>query len=252
MAALHRPTLSVALASVGFVLAVTVWWRHRLPAQGMLLNAATAIIPILLVCFPWLFTHREGLYSYYFEYGPAIGGAESISAAIGFNFHQLGQAIGPLSGTILAAGFISVAIKRGIDWTLLLATLTIGLIPMLLLVASKSWGNAYVQQMSLGLPALLMIAIRPSGEDCRDRNRIWDWGGMVVLVIVVISLGPRLGSHLQPERLGARGEVESLIHQIVEQIPDGRIAGFHDLPVSIDSLANVAVDLKAPLRRGNV
>ncbi|GAB5560709.1 MAG: hypothetical protein SynsKO_23560 [Synoicihabitans sp.] len=252
LAALHRPTLSVSLAVVGAILAGAMIMRHRPSAKILILNLVAAVVPFLLLSLPWMFTHREGLYHYYFEYAPSVGNSESLTAAFAFNFSRLGQWIGWPAGIILLIGFLGTAIRRKVDLIHFLTVSLIGSTPLALLVLSKSTGNVFVQQMVLGLPALLLVSIRRQTPVSQREGRQWPLAGALVLILVVASLSPRLNAHLNEERLGARAEVVNVIEQVKAHVSAGSLAGFHDLPVSIPSIANIARSLEVPFTRGTV
>lgn len=251
LAALHRPVLAAALVGVAPMLTLAVYLRHRLTFRAWGIQIAWAVCPVLILCLPWLIMHREGLYTYYFEYGPAIGSAKSWGLAIGFTLENFAQAVG-LGSTLLCIGGLAVLMKyHEVDGWRLAMVLLIGALPLIILMLSRSVGNVFVQQMSLGLPALLFTSFDRPKSPPKTKGLSPGWA-LLPLAIVVLLIPFRLSWHLGGESPNARAEVEKVVTEISAATAGGRIAGFHDLPVSVVSLVAVANTMGSTLREGTL
>jgi len=252
LAALHRPILIPAIAILGVLLAVTALCQHRKTAGQWLLGAVSALLPIGLIAAPWFLRHYDEIRVYYLEYGPDLGTSVTLQTAAWFHWLHFQSAFGLpavlalVGGLLLSARQMRVHPGRAILIALVVAC------PLAVLIGFKSSGNVYVQQASLGVPALFLAAWR-SDKSSNGWASNWDAriGCFFLLTAVVVS-PLRLNHALGREQGHERQEVTQMLHQIPIDETVTHIAGFHDLPVSPISLCMVARDLGIPLQLGIV
>ena len=247
LAALHRPVVVPSLAILGLLAFSVALWRHRESRREWILPSLSALLPIAVLSVPWFIHHFEPLRHYYFGFGPDVGNAASIGEALRFNLVVYGRSFGVLAGIGLFVGAVtSIWIQRRLDGVRLLMVGAAWVIPLAVLVATKSAANVFVQQVSLGIPALIFVSLGGHRHSPPSVKRV----ALAFLVLVVLITPFRLARSLSAERPAAKSEVRHVL-EVMESIdPDARVAGFHDLPASVVSMMAVARDLGLDLRAG--
>lgn len=252
LAALHRPILTPSIAIVGVLLAIAAVLAHRRPLTEWLRLAGLALSPIFLIAAPWLLHHQEELRVYYLENGPDVGASTSMLAAAKFHWASFQASFGLPAALTLVVGLALVAFALRPHFGRAVLVVLLAAAPLAILVASKSSGNIFVQQASLGIPALLFAAWHPQGSDTENSSK-WDIpAGSVFLLVAMIAAPVRLAQALAIEPAHERREAVGLLQQIELPSPQSRIAGFHDLPISPLALCMLARDLNIPLTTGTL
>ena len=247
LAALHRPVIVPSLAALGIVAFSIALWRHRQSRRKWTPQALAALLPIASLDAPWFIHHVESLRYYYFEFGPDVGNASSFGDALQFNLAAHGRSLGIASAIALAVGYVaSFRIRPRLHAVHLMSVGILWAIPLAVLIATKSAANLFVQQVSLGIPALGLAALTS-----RDLSTRWIQRTAIAVLFVVVLITPfRLARSLGTERPGAKAEVQRVLEIIANIDPNAQVAGFHDLPASVVSMMAVARDLDLDLRAG--
>lgn len=248
-ACLHRPILGPSLAIVAISLFAVAAIRNRQSVRAWLTQIIAIALPLGTLAIPWFIRHREGLRYYYVEYGPALDVHVTWADAVRFNIGWFTHNIGWWSAGILFVGFGLVATRLKIRLADVGLIILMTLAPLAVLIGNKSVINAWVQQMCIGVPALLLAAFGGVRQEAPFPR--WITGLSIASVGLVITLtAVKLSRDLSTEPPNAKGEVVAVLDTVASVSEGGAIAGFHDLPVSVSAMITIAQNENLPFYEG--
>jgi len=164
LSVLHRPVMGVTIAGIVIIFCLRAMLRERRGVKYWMLHLSAIAAPGLLLTLPWIWTHAANLRFYYFIWNVALGNATSLREAAEYNLGEFTRAIGPHYILIVVVTLVWAAFLRRIDWLDLAAVFLAIVLPLGLLIGSRSVGNPLVCQIPLGLLALTIACLRPAAR----------------------------------------------------------------------------------------
>lgn len=250
LAVLHRPVMAVTVGVMICVFTARAAMTHRRPVRAWIMDAAAMVAPGAVLSLPWLIAHAPELHRYYLVTNVDLGNAASVGVAALYNLKQFVSWVGPLYATIcLVTVACFISLRRAACWDLLVVAIA-AILPLGTLALSKSTGNVFVSQISLGLPALMLACVRPARNETRNEPVVLLVLALVAFGFVAISSTASLKREVDALEGNPRGEVVQVLHTLLERIPRARLAAFQDNPVNVVAMANIARELRLPIQAG--
>lgn len=251
LAILHRPVMAVSAAGVVGLFVLRAVLRHGWRSRTWWRDARWIAAPGLVLALPWLLTHFGELYHYYAIANVDVGSAASFGDALAYNWGYFARAMGGTYGWILLGGVGALAFTRKLDGGDVCVVVMATLLPLALLIASRSIGNHFVCQLPLGVPALLLGCARWREE------RGWERGpaaafAAVGLVCVLVNSIRSVAAQVEAESPQVRRASEAVVQRIVERKPGPRLATFHNHPVNVVALQIMARERGVKMEIGTV
>jgi len=242
LAVLHRPVMAVTIAAIALIFIVRALLRHRGRGRAWWGEVAWMLVPGVIVTLPWLIYHSRDLRFYYLIWNVAVGNAKTLGEAASYNLEMLKWSAGSIYPWLIGVALGWGIVRRKIDWLDLAAVALCLVVPLALLIFSRSVGNYLVCQVALGMPALALGSLRVGTASNPKRARIFAMVASVVLVAIAGRSLYWLGRQVHGINRTPRMEAVRFLHEFDRsvKVPTRIVTGFQTAPLDTSALAALA------------